>query len=101
MHLQIHDAAWLCTYILGTSFLFNSQPGAPGELIPKGSHQKVILYPDIVYILYFCIPNRRLDLVQAQMPAFLAEAHADAEAQAQVQGAQVQVQAAQAQAQVT
>ena len=30
-------------------------------------------------------------LVQAQIPAFLAEAHADAEAQAQVQVPQVQV----------
>jgi hypothetical protein len=40
------------------------------------------------------IPNRRLDLaqVQAQIPAFLAEAHAEAEAQAQVQVPQVQVQ---------
>ena len=60
----------------------------------------VVCHHRVRDFIYFCIPNRRLDLVQAQMPAFLAEAHADAEAQAQVQGAQVQVQAAQAQAQV-
>ena len=39
--------------------------------------------------IYLGIPNRRSDL--AQIPAFLAEAHADAEAQAQVQVPQVQV----------
>ena len=58
----------------------------------------VVCHHRVRDFIYLGIPNRRLDLVQAQMPAFLAEAHADAEAQAQVQEAQVQVQAAQAQA---
>jgi hypothetical protein len=57
----------------------------------------VVCHHRVRDFIYLGIPNRRLDLVQAQMPAFLAEAHADAEAQAQVQEAQVQVQAAQAQ----
>ena len=59
----------------------------------------VICHHRVRDFIYLGIPNRRLVLaqVQAQMPAFLAEAHADAVAQAQGQEAQVQVQAAQAQ----
>ena len=57
----------------------------------------VVCHHRVRDFIYLGIPNRRLDLVQAQMPAFLAEAHADAVAQAQGQEAQVQVQAAQAQ----
>ena len=53
----------------------------------------VICHHRVRDFIYLGIPNRRLDLaqVQAQIPAFLAEAHADAEAQAQVQVPQVQV----------
>jgi hypothetical protein len=53
----------------------------------------VICHHRVRDFIFLGIPNRRLDLaqVQAQIPAFLAEAHADAEAQAQVQGAQVEV----------
>ncbi len=51
----------------------------------------VICHHRVRDFIYLGIPNRRLDLVQAQIPAFFAEAHADAEAQAQVQVPQVQV----------
>ena len=52
----------------------------------------VICHHRVLDFIFLGIPNRRLDLaqVQAQIPAFLAEAYADAEAQAQVQEPQEQ-----------
>ena len=53
----------------------------------------VICHHRVRDFIYLGIPNRRLDLaqVQAQVPAFLAEAYAVAEVQAQIQVPLVQV----------